>query len=1126
MQTRLRQQTIPRSKNASRVGGVERLRSVAQRFGISELVPLDVPLHQASQLAYLDLLPKQAAHKGAGIHAVAEHQGAALLYLVDVRGGTRAMGPKSIHEFQRLLANRSDSAWLGIVKPGELELYPVRFSEEPPLRPSAKLREQAADAPLFFQSLVHGTFSHSSELPAGDHVYQQILKLLQHTTETYVPDKLLDGLEVLSMTGRALFFRFLHDRRIVEKGELEDICPNAAAAGAGLTDCFSTARRAAETSAWLDKTFNGDFLPLPLEPGDIPTEDRERRQKAYYAYYRDVEKKAGTKFFRHLDAIMKGWHAAGPRDFQPELDWNDLQFAHIPVGVLSEVYEHFSHQVDPKLASEKSVHYTPRFIAQLMVRESFDSMPQEKRAKSRVLDPSCGAGIFLVLAFRKLFEAAWQASGQRPDKHVIQDILYQQIRGFDVSESALRLSALALYITAIELNATQRPPSELKMPRNLRGAVLHHFGPETAMQVHGKGQLADDEALLGSLGHLPDRDGLEPFTAAFDLVIGNPPWTRLRDESPAQRRADGAVAARPKDSASKRANKAFTAIARRVLKERNLEELAKDYANPDKAPDIPFLWRAAEWAKPGATIAFAMHARLFLHTQGKKDVTWLAVQKALTFTGIINGADLRKTAVWEEMDVPWCLIFASNRPSNSGSGFFFSTPSYERPVNGSGRFRIDYASVNPLRGKDLESSPWLLKTLTLGTWLDVEVMKRIQSAFDKTLEKRWEEWEGEDSDRTGQGYNRSPGLKQKPAEFLAKLLDFEEPAAGGFEIEWNRLRTYKENHKYSTAYRPKTPLQYEPPLVIVPQAPGETPFSPKAFFANRPIAFSQSNYGYSCSGHPHAELLAASIHVIAHSKLARYFIVMWSASLGKDFMRFLKEDFDAIPFPAVEKLSARQKKALIGLSERLTAGEGIMPKAGKEPSDQMLLGFDQTENRPAEDRRRAEAFWAELNDFVFRLYGLGTEDVQVIEDTLYAAAPYRRAGEDAFSETKPGHRQVFCEELQKRLQPMFDVTGEIVHVAEPPGLRQDAWDHSWRFVAAWVGPEAPRVPTGLIAAAMRDANDTGASLVTIRTAGRGLLLGILDARRWWTRSRALLCARHIIQEKLSAFDPPPSPRRP
>ena len=38
---------------------------------------------------------------------------------------------------------------------------------------------------------------------------------------------------------------------------------------------------------------------------------------------------------------------------------------------------------------------------------------------------------------------------------MIQDILYERIRGFDISESALRLAALSLYVTAIELKASR-----------------------------------------------------------------------------------------------------------------------------------------------------------------------------------------------------------------------------------------------------------------------------------------------------------------------------------------------------------------------------------------------------------------------------------------------------------------------------------------------------------------------------------------------------------------------------------------------------------------------------------------------------------------------------------------------
>lgn len=257
----------------------ERLSPVMRPWGTPDLVPLDTPLKTPRQLSYLDLLPKQASHHGAGLHAVAEHQGNALLYLVDARGGTRTVTPRSIHELQRLLANRSDSAWLGIVRPGALDLYPVEFAAAAPAAPAVTIPQRDSQAPLFFQSLVHATFRESGRLPASDHVYQQILSLLQRTTDEFVPTGKLDGLEVLSMAGRALFFRFLHDRGIVWPKELGEICPSAARDGATLKDVFANARRAAETSAWLDETFNGDFLPLPLQPPDISTDDRPRRKR-------------------------------------------------------------------------------------------------------------------------------------------------------------------------------------------------------------------------------------------------------------------------------------------------------------------------------------------------------------------------------------------------------------------------------------------------------------------------------------------------------------------------------------------------------------------------------------------------------------------------------------------------------------------------------------------------------------------------------------------------------------------------------------------------------------------------------------------------------------------------------
>lgn len=108
--------------------------------------------------------------------------------------------------------------------------------------------------------------------------------------------------------------------------------------------------------------------------------------------------------------------------------------------------------------------------------------------------------------------------GKRPDTKTIQSILYSQLCGFDVSESALRLAALSLYITAIELNGTPRPPKSLRFPKPLQGVVLHNLRRTEEREAKG--------FVLGSLR----LDFPKDFNCRFDMVIGNPPWSRLKGD--------------------------------------------------------------------------------------------------------------------------------------------------------------------------------------------------------------------------------------------------------------------------------------------------------------------------------------------------------------------------------------------------------------------------------------------------------------------------------------------------------------------------------------------------------------------------------------------------------------------
>jgi hypothetical protein len=1033
-------------------------------YGCTDIIRLDEKLSTPAQLDYLDLLPTRS-NQTPTVAAVAEHQGASLLYLVDACGESR-FDRVSLATVQRKLANRSDPAWLGVVQSASLEIFPIGFHEATDTQPVKTIEESSKTAPLFFQSLVHGTFEENSRLRGTDYVYRKIFDLLTQTTNEFVPENgkgRIDALEVLSMAGRALFFRFLIDRRIVLESELsgpDGICP----AANELKDTFSTAEKAAQTSAWLDATFNGDFLPLIDE--SIPHGDRTAREAAYLQFYNRTQHLVGKPIFTHLHAILRGWHAVGDA-FQTELDWGDLDFAHIPVGVLSQVYESFSHRADPRTARDTSVHYTPRTIASLMVDEAFVAVKDP--AKSKVLDSSCGAGIFLVLAFRRLVRERWLHDEERPNTAAIQDILYNQIRGFDISEPALRLASLSLYITAIELNASPRPPRALKFPRNLRDTVLYRFGAQD--DEDGESTVFP----LGSLGPEVPRE----FDKTFDIVVGNPPWTRLRhtteegEDEEDKREAKSAIAA---------LNREFTVIGRRVLKARGLNEFAKNYQNPDNNPDLPFLWRAMEWSKDGGVIALAMPARLFGRTTGKGFEAWRAILRSVEVTGLLNGADLRKTAVWEGVDMPFCVFFARNRLAGPDYRFHYAAPSYEPDMNGGGRFRIDYEVANPVSAARVEKQPWLLKTLSLGTWLDVELMEVLITGTPTTLKRQWLAWNPK-KDRTGQGYNLSKNVEMTPVGFLSDMLDFEEPVEG-FAIDYSKLVTFWERHRRRNANRPRKEALYQPPLVIIPQSPGDDDEAPRAYLADQAMAFSQSYYGYSCAGHPEAATAASLIYLLPHTILFEYFCLMTSRRSGFDRQTFNKEEFDALPFPDIAALSGRTKSTIQTLARRLQ-----------------------------HDSRKP---WREINEFIFGLYGLDADAVQVANDTLFAAASYRRAGRNALDCTSRDTRADFISTLRESLEPYFDVCGEHVAVREGE-FQPDTWREPWFFLSVSREADTVKINSSLMLEAMKAANRRGCSRIIVHSPKKsGILLGLLNKRRWWTPTRARLCAQHIIRERLGA----------
>jgi methylase of polypeptide subunit release factors len=357
------------------------------------------------------------------------------------------------------------------------------------------------------------------------------------------------------------------------------------------------------------------------------------------------------------------------------------------------------------------VHYTPKNIAKLLVDQALAGLKEPHRA--RVLDASCGAGVFLVLAFRELVRRRWEHEGKRPGTSVIHQVLYKQLCGFDISESALRLAALGLYVTAIELNEIIRPPSALRVPDALKDLVLFNHGPKEAGE-RKRGFV---------LGSLSDEVSKE-FDGAFDVVVGNPPWTRLKPKGENKE----AKEANRKHNAL--LDKQFTRIGVRVLKAAGLEDAAQNYDSPGGVPDIPFIWRAKEWMRPGGTIALALDARLILTQSGPGKIARDSIFRAMTVTGILNGSDLAQTDVWANHAMPWMLFWALNeKPATTEYDFHLLTPVREDRLCQKSLFRLDYQSAFTITARSVIERGWLLKALAMGTILDVQVQDKLEKAI-------------------------------------------------------------------------------------------------------------------------------------------------------------------------------------------------------------------------------------------------------------------------------------------------------------------------------------------------------------------------------------------------------------
>jgi type I restriction-modification system DNA methylase subunit len=168
----------------------------------------------------------------------------------------------------------------------------------------------------------------------------------------------------------------------------------------------------------------------------------------------------------------------------------------IPVELISNIYEIL---LGKEARDKDSAFYTPQYLVDYILDGSVSRFIRDNGV-CKVLDPSCGSGIFLVESYRRMVEKELNGTPYSDDDTFLQSILSKNIYGVDLNKDAVDVAIFSLYLAVLDY----------KNPKTLKKFKLPNLKSENLF-------VAD----------FFDEDALSPLknkNISFDFIIGNPPW--------------------------------------------------------------------------------------------------------------------------------------------------------------------------------------------------------------------------------------------------------------------------------------------------------------------------------------------------------------------------------------------------------------------------------------------------------------------------------------------------------------------------------------------------------------------------------------------------------------------------
>ena len=464
---------------------------------------------------------------------------------------------------------------------------------------------------------------------------------------------------VNALIGKIIFYRYLIDRKVrlnyqgKERWDNGDLCQCLAN-----KDSYLAFVRHLENK---DTGFNGDMFRITPEDYQLISQD------------------ALNVLIRLLESedLMTGQRSL----------FDLYDFSILPIEFISNMYERF---IGVDKQNKESAYYTPTFLVDYIIAETVEKhlSADDNNYNCRILDPSCGSGIFLVESLRRIIEKYVRVkkiknTNTESFREELRKLVCDNIFGIDKDYDAIQVAIFSIYLTLLDY---QEPADieKFKFPN-----------------LYGKNLICSDTFDVDN----PELKDLEERKLQFDYIIGNPPW---------------------KGSGGDQQAKAY--LRNRRKKERNVRNAIG--VNNNELAEY-FVFRVSDFCSTNTEVALIIHSTSLYNSKNGVSVFRKYLLDQFYIKGVTELACVRKEVFDKSNDksiAPACVLFYryANGSNTDSSIITHISIKPSRFFSLFKVFSICRNDIQKVQQNRLKENDWLWKVLVYGSYLDFILISRLK----------------------------------------------------------------------------------------------------------------------------------------------------------------------------------------------------------------------------------------------------------------------------------------------------------------------------------------------------------------------------------------------------------------